>query len=186
MGWPGQGFALTRPPATRPPHQTLTSGSGHLLPRPPPPPSGSVPGSTAPPATRLCTHALAGHLRDGAGEGVTPPKPPLGPEAPPPAPQHGAGLRDTPRPTAEDATYSGAWGRGSAHGQLRGAAHGRAGAMNAQPQDGTPPLTRMGVGTGSFPTPLHREDSLGDNEHLRGAKWGPRGDDRCLGGLTPG
>lgn len=58
--------------------------------------------------------------------------------------------------------------------------------MNAQPQDGTPPLTRMGVGTGSFPTPLHREDSLGDNEHLRGAKWGPRGDDRCLGGLTPG
>lgn len=32
VGWPGQGFALTRPPATRPPHQTLTSGSGHLLP----------------------------------------------------------------------------------------------------------------------------------------------------------
>lgn len=32
MGWPGQGFALTHPPATRPPHQTLTSGSGHLLP----------------------------------------------------------------------------------------------------------------------------------------------------------
>lgn len=115
-------------------------------PRPSPPPSSSLRGatpslgaSTAPPATRLCSHAPAGHLCDGVGEGVTPPRPPPGPEAPPPAPQSGAGSsRDIPRLTVEDATHSGDRGRDSARGQHRGASHGRAGAAGTQPSDGAP------------------------------------------------